>query len=269
MLGKLFRYEWKATGRILFPLYGAALLMGLVSALFFHFFPRFNWENFTFMRVAAVIAGVMFFCLIAASLGMSLVFSILRFKRNLLGNEGYLMNTLPVSTWHNVGAKLMVAVIFQWLSLLVAAASGILFIVVGSSQGLLAFFQELPIMFHQLFQYMTFDWWLLIIEGIILMLLVTVDMNVMFYAAISVGHSATDHKVLKSVAAYIGFYIAAQLINSMALLPFLSFSVNMNQPFQMAMAHRGALILCGIEVFYIVVYLIVTNFFLKRKLNLQ
>ena len=33
MLGKLFRYEMKASGRIMLPVFGAALLMGIILSL--------------------------------------------------------------------------------------------------------------------------------------------------------------------------------------------------------------------------------------------
>lgn len=261
MLGKLFRYECKATGRILVPLYGAAILMGLISALFFNFFPHME---LTLIRVTTVISVILFVCLIAASLGMSFLFSIFRFKKNLLGNEGYLMNTLPVSAWHNIGAKLLTAVIFQILSLVVAVISGMLFAVAASRMNLVELFLQAVELCRVVLNNMKPELWIFAGEVLAVALLAAVEMNVMIYAAMSMGHCASEHKVLKSIAAYIGFFIAAQFINSLLFMPIMKFGVDFNK-----IPHTGLLVVGAMELFYIVSYLLITNFFLKRKLNLQ
>lgn len=33
MLGKLFKYEFKACGRVIFPIFGAAIIMSIMAAL--------------------------------------------------------------------------------------------------------------------------------------------------------------------------------------------------------------------------------------------
>ena len=46
-----------------------------------------------------------------------------RFFRGLLGDEGYLMHTLPVSPWQLIGSKLLCAVVTTLLSIVVAILS--------------------------------------------------------------------------------------------------------------------------------------------------
>ena len=96
MLGKLIKYELRASGRLLLPIYGAVVIMGLISSIFIKLRPDFSFGN-RFLTVAAVLSMILFFVLIVAAIIASYIFAIYRYKKNLLDSEGYLMNTLPVS----------------------------------------------------------------------------------------------------------------------------------------------------------------------------
>lgn len=43
------------------------------------------------------------------------------------------MNTLPVSVWQNISAKLIPAVIYQVLSIIATFVAGLLFFIIGSN----------------------------------------------------------------------------------------------------------------------------------------
>lgn len=60
------------------------------------------------------------FGLFMAAFVLTLIIQIQRFSKNLLGDEGYLMFTLPASVSQHITAKLVVAVLLDVLS--VAAA---------------------------------------------------------------------------------------------------------------------------------------------------
>ena len=109
MLGKLIKYEFRATGRICLPLFGALLLAACISRLF---------ESLRF-ETPMVIGIIVSIFLIVAVFVIVLIVTLIRFYRNLLTNEGYLMFTLPVTVDSLIWSKLIVAFVWHILSLVV------------------------------------------------------------------------------------------------------------------------------------------------------
>ena len=93
MLKKLTKHELYATGRIFLPIYAIMLLLSLINRVLFGIDNISRPLNTLrgFMVAAYVIS-------IIATLVVTFVIMILRFYRNLMSDEGYLMFTLPVKT---------------------------------------------------------------------------------------------------------------------------------------------------------------------------
>lgn len=116
MLGKLMKYEFKATGRIFLPLFAALVVLAgadrLLSALNFH---------------AAQGIDVFIFVMLAAGLFVvTLVITLQRFRNNLFKDEGYLMFTLPVRTDSLILSKLFVSVIWVAASAVTVLVSALM-----------------------------------------------------------------------------------------------------------------------------------------------
>lgn len=270
MLGKLLKYEIKASGRILLPIYGAVLIMGVISTLFVRTTPDMDWSN-TVMTALTVVSVVLFFGLIFAALCLSFVISIMRFKKNLLGEEGYLMNTLPVSTWQNIAAKLIIALLYQIISFIVAVIAGILFVVVGANAPVGEIFDAFAEVFRIIYSPLGNVFWLYAAEFCILMLISLAGANMMIYASMSVGHSMNSHKVISSVAVFLGFYIVGQIINSFLLAGATAFYDSAGS-YAISASYRPQPMILGaivLELAYAAAYFFITKYFLKRKLNLQ
>ena len=106
MLGKLLKYEFKATSRTFLPIYGALILVALGNRLF-----RMGNIDLGFGLTTAILVGLF------VALGvLTLMVTIQRFNRNLLGDEGYLMFTLPVEPNQLIFSKLITTVIWGVLS---------------------------------------------------------------------------------------------------------------------------------------------------------
>ena len=104
MLTKLLKYEFKATART----YGGIYLALLAAAGLIGFSLRGD-------RVAAQshvfeIGVTIYSLLVMALVIVTIVTVIQRFTKNLLGREGYLMHTLPVTEAQLVGSKLISSV---------------------------------------------------------------------------------------------------------------------------------------------------------------
>ena len=92
MLGKLTKYEFKATARVLLPAYLALLLVTVLGKVLLAVPPVQEALN-------GAIAGffvVIYMLMIMGVLFLTFFISVQRFYKNLLGDEGYLMHTLPV-----------------------------------------------------------------------------------------------------------------------------------------------------------------------------
>ena len=116
MLGKLLKYEFKATSRILLPLYGALLIFAFIVKIFIG--TKLDGVNMDFLGgIPAVVSIFTYGATMAAVFIVTIFIIIQRFYKNLLGDEGYLMNTLPVSTTSNISSKLISAIIWSLVSI--------------------------------------------------------------------------------------------------------------------------------------------------------
>ena len=112
MLGKLIKYEFNANSRTFLPMYIALILVAAVNRI-----SRVNMgeANLAFGISIMVLVGLFM------ALGVvTLVVIIQRFNKNLLGDEGYLMFTLPVKVSELIFSKLIVSFFWNVISAFVS-----------------------------------------------------------------------------------------------------------------------------------------------------
>lgn len=134
MLGKLMKYEFKACGRTFFPMYICILVLSAINGLFNNydiFKLSENKLSFAIEDVQGILILVLFALFISLFV-LTILLTIQRFKKNLLEDEGYLMFTLPVDTKSLILSKFLVALIFVFLSGIVAIAG---FMLIGMISG--------------------------------------------------------------------------------------------------------------------------------------
>ena len=108
---KLLKYEWKACARTCLPLYGVLILMSFVTHLLYSI-P----QNSTFGFMMPAISSMLYMGVMMAAFVVTAVILIQRFYKNLLGSEGYLMFTLPVTVTQHLLSKTIIAVVMIALS---------------------------------------------------------------------------------------------------------------------------------------------------------
>ncbi|MEG2929906.1 MAG: hypothetical protein RR846_10225, partial [Oscillospiraceae bacterium] len=116
MLTKLTKYEFTTAVKTYLPFYGIILLFALLN----RFSVRFNYEIFYLPQGLVMMAYIMLLTGLAV---VTFLMGILRFKKNLLGDEGYLMFTLPVQRWQLVMAKVISSVVWSIAGVLVGVLS--------------------------------------------------------------------------------------------------------------------------------------------------
>ncbi len=113
MLGKLIKYEYKATARTFIPIYIALLLVAVINRVFRMGAIDVAWGISTLALVGLFIAlGV-----------LTIIVIVQRFNKNLLGDEGYLMFTLPVTSVQLIVSKLVISIVWTIISSIVACAT--------------------------------------------------------------------------------------------------------------------------------------------------
>lgn len=118
MLVKLIKYDLKALTKILAPLWGVLLVMGLIFGIgMSDLSPIGNGMMvFSLVVIFAVIVGIFV---------ISVIIIIQRFWKGLLKEEGYLMFTLPVTTRSLILAKAISAMLVSLGTVLVITLLGV------------------------------------------------------------------------------------------------------------------------------------------------
>jgi hypothetical protein len=268
MLGKLMKYEIKATGRTLIPLYIALLAFAIINKIFIGTGLSDKLKGFGSIPFILSIFG--YGCTMAAVFIVTFFVIIQRFYKNLLGDEGYLMNTLPVTTITNITSKISIATFWNIVSGFVAVLS--IIIMAFNPDAFSQFFREVFRALSEGYAELGVQLYIVIIEVIIAILIYLVKSVTMIYASISIGHLFSKHRILSSFGAFIVLNLITTAISSALGITFshsnlASMFHNINNSSLPVHLFLGFLILLNLVFF--IAYFIITNYILKNKLNLE
>ena len=266
MLKKLMKYEVRATGRMLLPLYGALIAFAIINKIFFlGTAPLSNITSEFLGGIPAAISIFAYGCIMAAVFIVTLFIIIQRFYKNLLGDEGYLMNTLPVATWKNISSKLIVALLWSIVSGFIAILS--IFIMVFNIEIFSEFFSRLGELLSNAYSQFGLNPYILGIEIIICGLL-QLSMNIlMIYSSISLGHLFNKRKILCSFCAFIILNLIMNTLTSIIGSTYTKVIPDISNP--LTTIHSVILGGIAINLIFFVAYFIITNYIIKNKLNLE
>lgn len=193
MFGKLMKHEFRATARTILPLYGIMLVLALMATMAMRLF-NFNmrWQE-TVVDLIMITYGLSVF---AVAVGVFILLMI-RYKRNLLGDEGYLMMTLPTSVHGLLLSKLLTAMVWYLLT----GVAVVLSVLIAGSGQINEFFQAIRDALNMLFQHS--DLVSICLRVLLAMLLSISLITLLFYADFSLSQSFRKHKVLYTIAAVV------------------------------------------------------------------
>ncbi len=261
MLKKLLKHEFAATGRFLIPMY----LILLVIALF----DRLVINLDIFHGVLAVVPGFLtmaYIVSIIAIVVVTIVLLVMRFYKNLLGEEGYLMFTLPVRSDQLITTKLIVSMVWTFFSILAVVASLLIaFATPDVMQDIAEGFREVyDVMYASFGGNMV----LLVIE-FILMALIGGAMNILLiYVSIAVGQLFNGHRVLGSFLSYVGIYTVTQMVLSVII----GFgALVFRKPLEEIESIPHIVLPVALLVVAVIstIYYLTINYIFKKKLNLE
>ncbi len=263
MLGKLLKQDFRATARIMLPLYAAVPVLGLFTNLVTHLCE--NQTGFLINAISALVSLVFTLALIAAGVA-TVVLMVLRFYRNLMTDEGYLMFTLPVSTTELIFSKLIVSVVW-FLGTLGVNVLGLLLSgrFRGSSDAIRF---QFTYTFGAPMTQAQAGWF--IAGVVVLVILCGIALCLMTYAAMAIGQSFKKNKGLMSVVFFFVLWIGTRIVLTLLFGAFYgpaSSAVNTMTVLQalwtvLGCACVGALAFC-------VGFFFLTHGMLRKHLNLQ
>lgn len=264
MFGKLLKYDFRSMFKQFAFIWPAALALALVN----HFTVNGLDSTSTVGETTAGVSMLVYVAILMAMFIVALVFAIQRFYRGLLGDEGYLMHTLPVKPWQLIGAKLLCAVVTTFLSVVVAILS-VLVIVPWSLEDLQVLFKG--------FQYLFGHWdlevtraFLGLLELLLLMLVSSATGFLQLYLAMSVGHLFNKNRVAMSVVAFIAINAVMSTLLS-TVVPGLDPIIRplLNGQSGQSLYHRSMWLAIAGELVLSAIYFAGTEFILRKKLNLE
>jgi len=214
MLGKLLKHEFRATGRIMLPVYGAVLLLALLANVSIRMLSG-NVGPLLSIFFGLIVAAFGI-CIVAAGV-MTLVLMVKRFYTNYLKDEGYLMHTLPVSVHGLVWSKMIVSIVWFAATFAVIGLVLLLTAIIQTDTSLAQFFAGFPSwaeIREGLDQYgiRLGDLWFIGFEALLCVIVGGLFTCLHFYAAMSLGHMFSRDKILLSIV----FYVAISFVLSMA-----------------------------------------------------
>ncbi len=272
MLGKLLKHEFRASFKKLGALWIAGFAMLALNAVILGLYripdPEESGAFATAASAMLIILPIMItvFTCLAVSI-MTFVFIVTRFYKGLLRDEGYLMFTLPVTTGQLVASKGIVALVVQLISAVVSVAP---FAILGF------FYPDEAAMIFTDIAYLFSE---LNVNGVVygvcyVLLIIVGSMEAIFrlYLAMSLGHLAKKHRVLVSIAVYVGFYYAYSIVTSCTQVACMCNATTMDLSSEIAMGRytNGSMIFhVALALVLLIVEFFSVRHILSKKLNLE
>lgn len=265
MLIKLLKYEYRATAKLLLPLYLGVLFVIMLNAILLrisHGIPALAGSSL--YSTITIILGIISLLGFWATLVISFISGVQRFY-GLLGTRGYLMFSLPVTVDQLIASKLICSV--SWF---IAA------LLLGN-----VFFRMLAMSVpdDQVITSLTAESWPIVVFLCIDLLIMLCAAFLYFYFCIALGGQWPQNRLLATVVCYfvLSFVVQIAAVLSMVALVFVSVAIPspavttasstiMLSPYQSAI-----LIMSCIALFFIgasVILWLLIRYFLTKKLNL-
>ena len=264
MLGKLMKYEWKATWKLLLSANALTLLMTILAWCMVKILLRpnsdFEMMDFTAIMVLLTYVGSMF----AVSVGTT-IYLIHRFYTSTYGDQGYLLHTLPVDTHHIIIAKVLASagwVIINTVSIylsvifLIASSDDVLYMREGMKSTIEYLGAEKITAFT-------------VIMTLIAFVFSIFAKVLKVGACISLGQLSSNHKLMCSFGWYVAIYVVERVISGIYFAFQIAFYRGLsNTHYSSVFDHQWETSLIA-GIISCVVYYLLTWYVMSRKLNLE
>ncbi len=260
MLGKLMKYEWKSTWKLLVPMNALIIAMSLFAYLTIRldFF-----DNDSEIVILSGITIIMFYILsmFVVVIGTA-IYLIYRFYTSVYGDQGYLLHTLPVDKHHIIISKVLVSVLWLMLSIILIYLS--VFLLFSSDEAVLEAVWDTMVDYVESLELDAFASGLTIIMTILAFIFQMLAKVLKVTACISLGQLSSNHKVLTSFAFYYGIYFVQRIFSIMYYVIYYAIDDDLISAYQ---GSWETSLIAGIV--YCAVFYFITWYLMEKKLNLD
>lgn len=264
MLGKLMKYEFKATWKLIVPMYLFMLLMSIITYITVQM-SFFNSKNDLVVMTGMVIVMTYVLSMFVIVVG-TIIYLIYRFYTSVYGDEGYLLHTLPVDKHHIIISKGLVSVIWI-ISNIVLIYFSVLFLFSTNKEFVetirdgFSYYMDIINTYNKVSAFSVF---MTIVASFVTLFARILKIS----ACISLGQLSSNHKVLVSF----GFYYAihfVQRIFSLIYFTIISLSENTSSTLSSSL-YTGSWAFSLISgLIYCAVFYFLTWYVMEKKLNLD
>lgn len=277
MLSKLLKYEFKATSRVFLPAYAVLLIAGAIQKIMLQF-GFYNKDMGVFSKILGSIVPSLLGAAVVAIFVVTLVVMINRFRKSLLGREGYLMFTLPVNTSQLILSKAIAVLAWAILSCIIGLITVVILVYdtdfvnfVNDAIGLVGEASR---------QAGASNVVLFFIETVLTFIFGIVNLTFMVYLCLSIGQLSNKHRGLCAIGAFVGInFVLRNII--LAIISNVLFTDKFVPPFYLCgydtasivgiLQMMNAFMLAGLVIVIIelLIYFFITKYILSNKLNLE
>ena len=266
MLGKLMKYEFKATWKLLVPMDIFLVIMSILAYITVRMTLLSSENELVLMTGTLVLATYMISVFVIMI--VTIRYLIYRFYVSVYGDEGYLLHTLPVDKHHIIIAKVLAAVI--WIvgnTILIYLSVAFLFTSSGEIMRDLKEAMEYYVDFINSYSKVSgFSIFMTFVASFVTVIARILKVT----ACISLGQLSSNHKVLVSFGFYYGIYVV-QRIFTMIYLMTISIANMARDNVSLTSSFFGVgwefALISGL--IYSVIFYFLTWYIMDKKLNLD
>lgn len=204
-----------------------------------------------------------YFLLLVATVVISSFYFIYWFYKNLFTDEGYLMHTIPAPSWMHITSKTVGMILWQVIDLAVVVVC--IFMLLFSFREFAEAFPQMMKYLSVFFTYyMDLEAWGAIALSVLIFLLSIIVHGLSAFMCIAIGQLFNRHRILAAFIAYIILSIAVSFISSFIMIAvgYDTMGSDTYLRFSYLSELFSSLVLS-------VIYFIVTNYLISRRLNLE
>lgn len=213
MLGKLMKYEWKATWKLLLSANILTVVMtGLARWMVYLMEEAPYSSDFQMVDFVAVMVLFTYVASMFAVYVGTAIYLIHRFYTSTYGDQGYLLHTLPVDTHHIIIAKVLVSVLWVMMNSLIIYFS-VIFLFASSTEMIKSMMEGLinTIAYLGAEEISVF----MVIMTVVAYIFTLFAKVLKVGACISLGQLSANYKLLLSFVWYVGIYIVESMFQGL------------------------------------------------------
>lgn len=270
MVGKLFKHEISALGKLMFPVLCAVLGVGVFTRVL-----QFFASGSLTYGIVETSSYVILFIAMFVSVILALIFGVVRYYKNLFTCEGYLTFTLPVTAAQHIWIKAVVAVLFMGA----AVVSSIVALTIAFlGRDLMDIWEAIAYIWNYVAkEFNTTHLVFYMIEGVILLIAYAFMTYFLYYSCITIGQMAKKNRVMAAVGVYFLYYIISQVLGTIfiILISVYEYLIPMDKIAEFIDKNTylcGHLLLIGLTVLCLImiaIYYLICHTVIRKKLNLE